>query len=1027
MPQASLGIDWAAGDDLEMPGLFTWILSLLVALAGPQKALPADELALAIERVAALEVDPAAPVEALLDALDELAYHRKIRGQNRQLVSLLERMLELCAEHEPGSSPRTLLTMSRLGLTLGLLKDPGAVGLMEEAVELHRQEYGERDGRTTDAMANLGGVLLERGNYREARTIFEEVLQIDGELSGPGSAPVAAHLNNLGLICRELGDLQLARQYAEDSVLARMELFGPDDMVTWVSLNNLASIHLAAGEYEDAGLIHEELIDVAERIMPGHPTLANLYNDHGYLDLLRGNLKPARPLLERAAEIYARTLGEQHPFHATVLENLGLLFREQENFADAMGCFERALATRLSVLGPAHPDTITSQVHIGSILTVQGEVDSALEMLEGALANARKELGRDHGLTATVMSRHAMAMERQGDLEGARELCEAALAAKEQALGADHPECLNTVRTLAELYRRIGEPGLHRATLERLVEKRRSVLGAGHPRMQEITLDLTNSLWEAGELRDAWGLLQRSTREQRATRWGTLSSLSEPEAYKYVASTRHRAEAGVRLAQELGGYEEQITAYENWLDWKGRTSRVLVSSRQSWRSQLGEDDVDLVIELRQVQAELSRMVLERHMLKKEGRGARLELLRERRVQIEVEVRRRMHTPEWPVPDWSEVRRALQPGEALVDFLVSEHDVRAWITRPDASLLTIDLGAASTLEDAVEALLARLMRTTAPERGISVEASSETQTWESASERLFDLLWTRLAPHLAGVDQVFVRPDGFLGGLPLEVLTKDDRFLCESWSFVYGQDLEGMLSSKPEGSAAMGLLVVGDVDYGPGWAPLPATVAECRTILDLYEARSGAAPGVWLGGDQATTQRVSMKSPGMSNLHFATHAFFDAPDGRTDGSIEQQIASEIPALSVGLVLAPTPADDDLLTAEEVGWLDLAAADLVVLSACQSGVGQVQPGEGMIGLRRSFLLAGARTVVSSLWPVEDQATSDLMGDFYRNLWEQGLPKHEALNAARLKMLAENRMRFGDPRPWTFGAFVLSGSSR
>ena len=141
----------------------------------------------------------------------------------------------------------------------------------------------------------------------------------------------------------------------------------------------------------------------------------------------------------------------------------------------------------------------------------------------------------------------------------------------------------------------------------------------------------------------------------------------------------------------------------------------------------------------------------------------------------------------------------------------------------------------------------------------------------------------------------------------------------------------------------------------------------------------------------------------------------------------------PGLLSGLVCAganvpaPEDRDDAYLTAEEVGWLDLSGVDLVVLSACETGLGRPQSAEGLLGLRRAFHMAGADTVISSLWSVKDESTSELMQAFYSNLFFKGMGRHQALRAAQLAMLKKNRIEHDAPLPSTWGAFVLSGDWR
>ena len=121
------------------------------------------------------------------------------------------------------------------------------------------------------------------------------------------------------------------------------------------------------------------------------------------------------------------------------------------------------------------------------------------------------------------------------------------------------------------------------------------------------------------------------------------------------------------------------------------------------------------------------------------------------------------------------------------------------------------------------------------------------------------------------------------------------------------------------------------------------------------------------------------------------------------------------------------DDGYLTAEEIGWLDLSNAQLVVLSACETGLGESKSGEGLIGLRRAIMGSGARTVISSLWTIPDDSTKVLMKSYYTNLWSNGMGPERALRAAQLSMLKENRRVNGKPRPSAWGAFVLDGDWR
>jgi CHAT domain-containing protein len=290
-------------------------------------------------------------------------------------------------------------------------------------------------------------------------------------------------------------------------------------------------------------------------------------------------------------------------------------------------------------------------------------------------------------------------------------------------------------------------------------------------------------------------------------------------------------------------------------------------------------------------------------------------------------------------------------------------------------------------------------------------------------------------------------------------------------------------------AASSLLLTGNVDYGGDsgavadsaasrsaavpagagsfahFAPLPATGDEIATIGHYFRNRFRGAAALELAGKDATEEAFRRAAPRARYLHLATHGYFAPAELRSAlGPGDQKdprpgidtlggagVVGYHPGLLSGIVLAganrrPTPIgqDDGILTALEVAELDLSGVELVVLSACETGLGEVAGGEGLLGLQRAFQVADAKTVVASLWSVNDDATRLLIAEFYRNLWEKKLPKGEALRQAQLKML-RGELRPSDSRPpgarglkrpdapqdyrkpYYWAAFVLSGDWR
>jgi CHAT domain-containing protein len=233
--------------------------------------------------------------------------------------------------------------------------------------------------------------------------------------------------------------------------------------------------------------------------------------------------------------------------------------------------------------------------------------------------------------------------------------------------------------------------------------------------------------------------------------------------------------------------------------------------------------------------------------------------------------------------------------------------------------------------------------------------------------------------------------------------------------------------------------------------LDGTVREVKSLAFLFTKRKdGKGKAIVMTGSDATEERLKEEVKGKRYIHLATHGFFalegvrsrfavgmeEAREQKAEALAEQEqaLAGEYPGLLSGVVLAGANLppekvrEDGILTAAEAAWLELKGCELVVLSACQTGLGTEEGGENLIGLRRSLYLAGVRGTITSLWRISDQVTDELMHEFYSRLWIEGQGKLEALRGAQLAMLRRNRVKYnGNVLPGTWGAFVLDGDWR
>ncbi|HKI17914.1 MAG TPA: CHAT domain-containing protein, partial [Isosphaeraceae bacterium] len=405
---------------------------------------------------------------------------------------------------------------------------------------------------------------------------------------------------------------------------------------------------------------------------------------------------------------------------------------------------------------------------------------------------------------------------------------------------------------------------------------------------------------------------------------------------------------------------------------------------------------------------------------------------------------------------------------------------AFVVRPDRPIARVELGPLAPIRAAIDAWRPILR----------LEQPAPQDEPSGPAAQLQRLVWSPLEEHLTGVATVLVSPDGALGLVPLQALPGKaaGSYLIEDYTIalvpvprLFG-DGEAVAAEGPKPATAQAeapsLLLVGDVDYGgdPGVAPtLVASRSAARdaradfaplferregmrvevsAIRDSFEEQFPGTQATLLRGGKATEEALRQMAGKYRYLHLATHGYFAPPELRsalgpsdpaarlgTDLFGARGVAGFHPGLLSGLALAganvrPTPSgrDDGILTALEVAELDLAKVQLAVLSACETGLGEVAGGEGLLGLQRAFQVAGARAVVASLWTVPDISTQNLMARFYENLWRKGLPPRVALRAAQLEMLREGYRRGIVPLPadaskpervppYYWAAFVLS----
>lgn len=924
--------------------------------------------------------------------------------------------------------------------------------LFERAVATLVAVHGEHSEVVAGAVNNVAKLSELLGDFAGARRQHERALAIYEATVGPQAPQTAVSLSNLGLLLDRLGERQRSKALHERALAISEASLGPDHPQTAVSLGALGAWALEHGDFATARPLLERCLAIHEATLgPDHWETANDLNNLGALHAIRGDPARARPLYERALEIRRQVFGEDNLRTGRSLHNLADLTNALGDSEAARLLAEQALAILTRFLGGAHEETARAHNNLAQILVDLGQLERAEQAQRAALEAFAAGLGEDHPETANARGNLGRILEQRGDDGAALELFDRACQGLAAAHGWSHPASATARLNRGRSLRRLGRPDEAAADMQAALDLFTGLVGAGHPRTTRCRDDLALLHLEQGRQDEARALLLDGAAARQAWTDALLPTLGEVERFTLLAQDLRHLELLLTAVDGDAAPADQAALREEVLLHKGRVGRSL--ARSAARIGAADDPAlaALAEELRDLQGRLAGLALAGGAAGGAARLVDLDTLRERREVLERRLLARLGSAEDDArapAGAAALRAALPPDTAALDLLVhrrrdpaggaDQELVTAWLTLPGAERdLRLELGPSQDLRRAWDRSRAAWPVTPAVRRGRSPDRPRPPGR---DGPRLDALVWGRLLPHLDGIRRLVVSPDGWLGAVPLGALTLPDGTpALTRFEVVRHDDLASLpsLLAREPGPLGAGLLAVGDVASSADWPALPGSAAELAALLDLHRrARGAQAPTTVLTGDEARADRVRQALPAHALVHLATHGFFHR-EGLTslwtsvradDGSLSR-LAGRHPALLSGLVCAPAPDDPDdpgLLSAEELGWLDLSGLDLVTLSACESALGTPRAAEGLLGLTRSLRQAGAGAVVASLWPIADDDTVALMTRFYEHLLVDGLPRGAALRRAQLDQLQALADRPDGGRS-SWGAFVLTGDWR
>jgi CHAT domain-containing protein/Tfp pilus assembly protein PilF len=857
-----------------------------------------------------------------------------------------------------------------------------------------------------------GHALWEQGKPEEAIPHVEQAVRLAPRAFGANDLQTADLHNRLGKLYYLTSQFAPAEAQFRHSLRIRDAKLGPNHLLVAESLNNLAIQFKEQGRYAEAEAPLRRSLAIQERATPDEPPVADALDNLAFLLQRLDRNAEATRLFTRALEIRRSKRGKQHVETAQSLRNIAEQLEHDGKVDDARKHYEESLRIWEATVGPTHRKVAIGLQDLATLHLRQGRPDDAIPLLERSLKIQRGNGGKEDPevFIGGLLEKLAWAHGCRGDWPRAAASMDEAQRIYLRFVNYSLPaqpeaEQLTFLRTRFQRT-------LHRALSLGLSAGTDPALAA------QSAAWVLNGKGVAHQALAERALLDRD-RKDPATRQLAVqldAVRAEQSRLMYQARSQEPQAARARRLAELAGKEEDLIKQLGERRGRARKGDTWVSL-DSVRKALPEDAV--LIEV--------------------ARFARL---------------------------------SFKPG----DRAAADEWYAAWIipAAGKGDVRVVELGPAEEIDDAVWALRLALQKGLASVARMG-EAKAEKQLLgplEALSRRVVQPLLKHAGPARRWV----ISPDGELWLVPWAALRLGDgRYVVEGHEVRYavsGRDLV----ARPSAAKPTAPLVLADPDFDlkptpvkvaagpksarPGlrsgalgdtrWERLPGTAAEARAIGKALQRLAGTKPRILTGARATESAFKASTSPRV--LVLSTHGFFledqaGPPVEQVAGTgwrgivrVDQPVRRprvkaptgplQNPLLRCGLVLAganhpaeASGADDGVLTGLEIAAADLRGTELVVLSACETGLGQVHQGEGVSGLRQAFQLAGARAVAATLWKVADRETAQLVGAFFDQLARKR-PPVEALRAAQLAMIRERRRENGAAHPYYWAAFTVTG---
>ena len=901
--------------------------------------------------------------------------------------------------------------------TLGKYKK--AMDCHNKALDIRKKEYGDDHMETARSYGNIGFIHGRMGNYPESLKFYQKALNIRKKVLGEAHLDTAESYSDLSWAHKVMEDQNKAMLYAQKALSVREKILGKEHLDTAQSYSELGLLYEIKGNYLKAEKYYKKSLEIKEKILgKNHLITSDTYHRIGVFYHIIGKKTKALEYCKRALKIRKKILGKHNDTTAISYYRLGLIYQESKNYLEAAEYYSKALLIKEKILGVGHASTGVIYLNIGLLYQWFGDEANALKHFQKSLIIHKKSYGEKHSLTATSYSSLGNLYKDKKNYKKSMEYYKKALNIYTVIYDKEHAMSSSIYLLLSQLY-----------------QSQKNYYKSRHYAQLDFNIFIKK--------RDKIFIMLDSKQKE---------NYLKENIYKIhqLLNTSTQYLSQIKKEKNTQGSKTIINSSINaWLNYKGsifdseNAISILYASTKD--KKLKEKIDDLVSSKRDLAKSYQSLPKPKE---KEIWKKNINITEEKISKLTNEISSKATSFQEQQGlksiNYKDITSHLKDNELYIDYAkaVGYYYLFSLDHKENITFIQIDKNNTKKIDSLTKAFREDVNTILNDSNITDKKLQDLTVDSKTKLSKLYDLIIKKpLSKQLKTKNNLIISPDGALKLLPFETLynKESDKYFIEEKEIRYipsGKELVRLYKySKDKVNKKQSAIIFANPNFNTKitsvskeqiaitpntnrsgiikslfrmhFSPLPGTKKEAKAIKAALKKYTISE---YQKEKASESNLMKVKEPKI--LHIATHGFFI-----NDNTIPNPMLKSGIALAGANTSAIKGKSDGIVTALKLSGLDLKGTDLVVLSACETGVVDINSTDSVSGLSKAFIQAGAKDIVMSLWSVDDQATKELMTSFYQEM-KRNKNYAKALKAAKLKMIKEGR------HPFYWGAFVVSG---